>query len=103
MGWLGWAGLGWEWRLWEKLQWRRRQAASGAGAARRPWEAGRAHPYACAVVLDLQHLDAPLLDRDCDLRGSRVEAVLQQLLQRAGRALHHFAGRDAVDHGLVEA
>jgi len=47
-----------------------------------------------AVVL---HLDAPraaLVERDADLGGARVQAVLEQFLQDGRRSLDHLAGRD---------
>ncbi len=57
---------------------------------------------AVAIVGDLQQLAAALLDDHGDLRRPRVEAVLEQLLERRARALNDLAGRDAVHHRLVQ-
>ena len=67
-------------------------AGGRSGRQRGRWRhpcpaAHRAYPDAVAIVLDLQHLHATLLDRDLDLCGTCVQAVLQHLLEGAGSAL----------------
>lgn len=47
----------------------------------------QSHPDATPVVLDLQELQASLLDRNADSRRSGVQRVLNQLLQRIRRPL----------------
>ena len=45
----------------------------------------------------------PFGGRDVDARGAGIERVLDQFLDGAGRALHHFARGDAVDGAFGEA
>jgi hypothetical protein len=50
-----------------------------------------------AVVRDAHALDAAAREVDVDLRGARVERVLEQLLQAAAGPLDDLAGGDLVD------
>ena len=50
-----------------------------------------------AVVAHEDPPDAPAVDLDVDPGGSRVERVLDELLDRRRRPLDHLSGRDAVD------
>ena len=55
---------------------------------------------AVAVVFDLDAAHAAFVERDADHARAGVDAVLHQLLQHRGRALHHFAGRDLAHEKL---
>ena len=57
---------------------------------------------AVAVVGDPDQRPAAVGDGHVDPRGARVERVLDQLLDRRGRALDHLAGRDPVDGQRIE-
>ncbi len=52
---------------------------------------------AAAVVGDANQLDAAAGERDVDLGRTRVDAVLEQLLQRGGRPLDHLSRSDLID------
>src|SRR5439155_9093295 len=52
---------------------------------------------AAAVIGDADQLRAALLDLDVDARAAGIDAVLQQLLEDAGRALDDLAGGDFGD------
>jgi hypothetical protein len=54
-----------------------------AASRRWPWT----HPDATAVVLDLEQLEAAVLDRHADRARAGVERVLDQLLEGIGRPL----------------
>eukprot|EP00982_Pelagococcus_subviridis_P004608 29255-Pelagococcus_subviridis.AAC.10 len=56
-----------------------------------------------AVVRDLKELASAVLDGDRDRGRARVERVLQELLERGGRAVDDLARGDAVDDVLREA
>ena len=58
--------------------------------------------HAPAIVGHLHQGATGILDHQDDARGARIHAVLQQFLHHAGRALHHFAGRDLVGHMVGE-
>jgi hypothetical protein len=58
---------------------------------------------AVAVVRDLNEFEAAVLDDDAYGGGVGVDAVLHQLLDGRYWPLDHLPGRDAVDHGLVQA
>src|SRR5262245_10694512 len=58
------------------------------------------HPL--AVVLDDDERGAAFGDRDGDTPCARIERVLDELLDRACRALDHLAGRDPVDRAFLE-
>ena len=53
-----------------------------------------------AVVLHLHAPHAAVVERHRDRARAGVDAVLEQLLQHRGGALHHFAGRDLGDEEL---
>ena len=55
-----------------------------------------------AVVHDPHEGDAALLEGDVDPSRPRVQRVLEQFLDHAGRPLHHLPGRDPVHHRLGE-
>src|SRR5439155_1506018 len=55
---------------------------------------------AAAVIGHADQVRPALLHVDVDARGPGVDAVFQQLLEDAGRALDHFAGGDLGDDGL---
>ena len=69
-------------------------------ACRATASARSSRPMPAAVVGDAQPLDAAAREIDVDLRRARVEAVLQQLLQRRRRTLDDFAGGDLVDQQI---
>ncbi len=73
----------------------------GGVALERQRHVGRAHP--AAVVGDLDPAGAAGAERDRDPRGSGVDRILDQLLERAGRSFDHFTGRDAIDEMLGQA
>ena len=52
--------------------------------------------HAAAVVRHPQKGHASVPDLDGHLGGSRVHGVFQQLLDGAGRPLHHLTGGDQV-------
>ena len=56
--------------------------------------------HAAAVVDDLDPVQPAGRKAHCDPGGTRVDRVLDQLFQRAGRSFHHFTRRDAVDEML---
>ena len=58
--------------------------------------------HAGAIVGDRNELAASVLDGYCDLRRSRVDAVLHQLLDDARRALDHLARSDQVHHVAIK-
>ena len=52
------------------------------------------HPNAAAIVLNLEKLEATILDRDVDGRGPGVQAVLNQLLESIGRPVDDLRARE---------
>ena len=54
---------------------------------------------AAAVVGDPDQVAPPARDLDVDPGRAGIEGVLQQLLDHAGRTLHHLAGGDLIDEG----
>src|SRR5437762_886006 len=73
-------------------------AAQELAARRRKWQVvARA---AGAVVLDLDALCAPLVERHGDAARVRVEAVLEQLLEHRRGPLDHLAGGDLADQEI---
>ncbi|MEJ1970486.1 MAG: hypothetical protein WDN03_17940 [Rhizomicrobium sp.] len=59
--------------------------------------------HAVAVVLHQDEIGAAIRDRDVDPRCAGIQRVLDQLLRRRGRPLHHLAGGDAVHGPFREA
>ena len=53
--------------------------------------------HSVAVIGDRQGDPSAIGHHDVDTPGTRVDAVLDQLLDRGGRPLHHLAGGDLVD------
>jgi hypothetical protein len=53
------------------------------------------------VVLNLQQLVPTILYCDRNLCCTRINAVLQHLLESTGGPLHHLASRDAVDNVFI--
>jgi len=70
------------------------ESACDHDGGKSPRSAGRGgtHPDAAAVVLDLEELEAAVLDRDADAGCACVERVLDELLERVGRALDDLQG-----------
>ena len=58
--------------------------------------------HAAAVIGDADELAAAVLHGHDDLRSPGVDAVLHQFLDHAGGPLDHLAGRNHVDHVLIE-
>ena len=52
--------------------------------------------------VDADEPAAAAVGEHVDARGAGIERVLDELLDRARRALDHFAGGDAVDDGFGE-
>jgi hypothetical protein len=81
---------------WASLDVAKRVASSGRSAfyavfvSARRRRVGEREGYtnSGAVVLDLEELHAAVLDGDADARGACVERVLEQLLERGGRAVN---------------
>ena len=67
----------------------------GSVAFERQMHFGGRHP--AAVVADLDKVEPPRREPDRDVARAGIEAVLDQLLQRARRALDHLARSDAID------
>ncbi len=59
--------------------------------------------HAAAVILDDDARQPAQFGADVDLGGAGVDGVLDQFLDRRGRALDDLAGGDAVDGVLGEA
>ncbi len=72
----------------------------GGVALHRQFEVGGIH--AGAVVDNADQSASASLDGHLDAPRAGVERVLDQLLHRRGRPLHHLAGGDAVDQHAVE-
>ena len=53
--------------------------------------------YAIAIIGDADQLDAAAGEVDVDLARSGIEAVLEDLFERRGGTVDHFAGGDLVD------
>src|SRR5690606_8505362 len=53
-----------------------------------------------AVIANPDQVEPASRRRDLDPASSRIDGVLDQLLDDAGRALHHFAGGNLVDHRI---
>ena len=56
--------------------------------------------HAAAVVDHLDERAPRVLEDEVDLRGAGIHGVLQQLLDGAGGAVHHLAGRYLVGHAV---
>jgi len=61
-----------------------------------------AHVNATTVVGDLQQLQASILDENLQGRGSCVDSILHQLLQRIHRGHDNFPCSNFVDNILVK-
>ena len=59
--------------------------------------------HADAVIDHLYQGLAAGAERHVDARGTRVDRVLDQFLDRVGRALDHLAGGDPVDQAVWQA
>jgi hypothetical protein len=59
--------------------------------------------HAAAIVRHFDAREPALGDADRDARGARIDRVLDQLLERGGRALHYLTRGDAVDERLRQA
>ena len=59
--------------------------------------------HAASVVDDSDEPAPAAFDRHLDSPGPGIERVLDQLLHRRGRPLHHLAGGDTVDQDAVRA
>ena len=57
---------------------------------------------AATVIADAQAFDATLQQIDIDGAGTRIQTVLQQLLERGGGPFDHFAGGNLVDEKVGE-
>src|SRR5215470_1271723 len=58
--------------------------------------------HAFAVVADADQPPPAAVGEHLDAARAGIERILDELLDHAGRTFHHFAGGDAVDHGLGE-
>src|SRR5947208_15821659 len=76
------------------------QAADLARGVARGRKRQAVAPDAGAVVLDLDALCAPLVERHGDAARVRVEAVLEQLLEHRRGPLDHLAGGDLADQEI---
>jgi hypothetical protein len=56
--------------------------------------------HADAIVGNDDEAGAALAQRDIDASGTGIDGILDQLLDRRRRTLHHLAGGDAVDESL---
>ena len=57
---------------------------------------------AAAVIDDPHHFQSALAHRNVDARGTRVDGILHQFLDHAGRPFDDLAGGDFVDQGRRE-
>jgi hypothetical protein len=73
----------------------------GGVALQRKGDVVGSHP--AAVVGHLDRRQPAFAQRHGDARGTRVDGVFDQLLERAGRSFDHFTGSDAVDQMLGKA